>query len=333
MARRNVKADIDALLAKRESIATAELASALGVTRQAAQRYLRRGVEEGWLVAEGRGRGARYRPSVPRFVYPIAGSAEDRILDDVARRVPAFGALTGDEASAARYVFTVLVNNALDHSGGETVAVTVDLSPDRLAITVDDDGIGAFERVRSERALASHVEAAAELTKGKTTTMPERHSGEGIFFSSKVADRFELLANGHVLLIDNGRDDVAVLASERATGTRAVAIFHRPIRKRLVDVFAEYTDDHEFSRTRTVVRLFGIGLDFVSRSEARRLMHGLDRFREVVLDFDRVPGIGQGFADEIFRVFARAHPDVKLVPERMNDDVRFFVERARRAAR
>jgi hypothetical protein len=60
-------------------------------------------------------------------------------------------------------------------------------------------------------------------------------------------------------------------------------------------------------------------------------MHGLDEFREVVLDFERVTGIGQGFADEIFRVFANAHPETKLVPVNMNDPVRFFVERAQRS--
>ncbi len=331
MASRNVKGEIDDLLARKGTVASGELAEALGLSRQAAHRYLRRGVEEGWLVAEGLGRAARYRPTVPLFVYPIAGSAEDRIFDDVRRRVEALGALEGDEASAVGYAFTEMVNNALDHSEGERVTVSVDVSSSRIVLVIEDDGRGAFERVRRELGLGSHVEAAAELTKGKTTTMPERHSGEGIFFTSKVADRFTLEANGHALVVDNGRDDVAVLEAERTRGTRVVVTFERPLRRKLVDVFAAYTDDYEFVRTRTVVRLFGLGLDFVSRSEARRMLTGLDRFREVVLDFEGVPGIGQGFADEVFRVFARAHPEVKLTPVGMNEDVRFFVERALRA--
>ena len=82
------------------------------------------------------------------------------------------------------------------------------------------------------------------------------------------------------------------------------------------------------SKTRIVVRLFAIGTEFVSRSQAKRLVHGLDKFREVVLDFKGVDLVGQGFADEVFRVWAREHPDVKLIPTDMNDAEAFMVERA-----
>ena len=57
-----------------------------------------------------------------------------------------------------------------------------------------------------------------------------------------------------------------------------------------------------------------------------------ERFREVVLDFHRVSGIGQGFADEVFRVWARTHPRVRLRPVKMNPAVEMMVERARSAA-
>ncbi|MDX2342804.1 MAG: STAS-like domain-containing protein [Acidimicrobiia bacterium] len=82
------------------------------------------------------------------------------------------------------------------------------------------------------------------------------------------------------------------------------------------------------SKTRTVVRLFAIGTEFVSRSQAKRLVNGLEKFREVVLDFKGVDLVGQGFADEVFRVWAREHPDVKLIPTDMNDAAAFMVERA-----
>jgi anti-sigma regulatory factor (Ser/Thr protein kinase) len=326
----NVNQAIDDLLSEAGAITSGALAARLGISRQAAHRHLRAAVERGALVLEGSGRGARYRARTPKFRYAIAGSAEDRILADVEGKVPALAKLTDDEARAFRYVFAEMVNNALDHSAGKTVHVVVEVLRDRVTLEVVDDGIGAFERVRRERGLASAVEAAAELTKGKVTTMPDRHSGEGIFFTSKVATRFELDANGHVLLVDNERNDVAVLAGTARRGTRVSISIGRPLRRRLIDVFAEYTTDHQFDKTRTVVRLFGIGLDFVSRSEARRLMNGLERFGHIVLDFDGVAGIGQGFADEVFRVFASAHPEIVIEPVRMNDDVAFFVDRARR---
>jgi hypothetical protein len=45
----------------------------------------------------------------------------------------------------------------------------------------------------------------------------------------------------------------------------------------------------------------------------------------VVLDFTGVEMIGQGFADEIFRVFAEAHPSVHLTPVNYNDTVKNMI--------
>lgn len=196
---------------------------------------------------------------------------------------------------------------------------------------VADDGIGAFASVRAGRDLSTDVEAGAEITKGKVTTMPSRHPGEGIFFTSRATERFALSANGICLLVDTTLDDMAVLEESPRVGTRVECVFRRPVTRTLKSVFEAFTDDSQFTRTRTVVKLFGIGRDFVSRSEARRLLHGLESFREIVVDFVSVPGIGQGFADEIFRVFANAHPTIRLVPVNMNEAVAFFVTRAERA--
>jgi len=70
----------------------------------------------------------------------------------------------------------------------------------------------------------------------------------------------------------------------------------------------------------------------VSRSQARRLVSGLERFREVVLDFRGVELVGQGFADEVFRVWARQHLEVALIPIAMSPPVAFMVERAMQGA-
>ena len=65
----------------------------------------------------------------------------------------------------------------------------------------------------------------------------------------------------------------------------------------------------------------------MSRSEARSLLVGLEKFKKIILDFDRVPNIGQAFADEIFRVFQSRHPKISIEPVKMNETVRFMVER------
>jgi len=68
-------------------------------------------------------------------------------------------------------------------------------------------------------------------------------------------------------------------------------------------------------------------MTFVSRSEARRLLTGLGKFDEIQLDFEKVEAVGQGFVDEIFRVWALDNLDKKIVPINMNDAVSFMVNR------
>jgi hypothetical protein len=83
-------------------------------------------------------------------------------------------------------------------------------------------------------------------------------------------------------------------------------------------IFNEYTDPDKqpgFHKTAIPVQLLQYEGEFLmSRSQAKQLITRFDRFLEVVLDFTGVDMIGQGFADEIFRVFARTHPTVHLSP-------------------
>ena len=222
-----------------------------------------------------------------------------------------------------------MVNNAIDHSGAAEVEVGVRKEGDTVAVEVRDRGFGIFEHIRARLGVASRIEALQELSKGKTTTMPSRHSGEGIFFRSKAVDEFEIRSGELRWIVDNRRGDMAVGEVEPAVvGTEVRMELDVPRARDLADVFAEYTRGLEFTKTRTVVRLFEYGTSFVSRSVAQRLVRGLSKFREVVLDFRGVELVGQGFADEVFRVWALDHPEVDLVPVDMNEPVAFMVERA-----
>ena len=70
-----------------------------------------------------------------------------------------------------------------------------------------------------------------------------------------------------------------------------------------------------------------MGTIYVSRSQARRVLNNLDKFKSVILDFDKVPTIGQAFADEIFRVFAQRHPEIEIKAINMNEAVEFMANR------
>jgi hypothetical protein len=67
----------------------------------------------------------------------------------------------------------------------------------------------------------------------------------------------------------------------------------------------------------------------VSRSQAKRLLARFEVFREVILDFAGVASIGQAFADEVFRVFQNAHPEVHLRIMHASEEVLRMINRAK----
>ena len=96
-------------------------------------------------------------------------------------------------------------------------------------------------------------------------------------------------------------------------GTAVIFEIRRDSRTRLDRVFEEFAPeayDYRFEKTRVMVKL--LQTEYVSRSEAKRLLHNLDKFSEVELDLRGVGQVGQGFADEVFRVFASDHPGTRI---------------------
>jgi anti-sigma regulatory factor (Ser/Thr protein kinase) len=331
---RTTRDRIVALFAAGKPRAAGDVARAMRISRQAAHRHLAALVASGDLRAEGRGRGARYRDagSLPQSrSYPRAVISEDRVWRELADSTRAIRALGPDARSVFNYGFTEMLNNAIEHSGSRKVQVRFEQIPRGLAFEIVDEGRGVYANVRKTLGLASDLDALQEISKGKLTTLPEGHTGEGIFFTSKVADVFELESGRLRWIVDNVRGDVAVGQVPVRKGTRVRFEAGTKPRRKLADVFAEYTVDLEFRKTRVVIKLFTLGTRFVSRSEARRVVTGLERFSEAILDFEKVEEVGQGFADEVFRVWAKAHRNTDLTPTNMSEPVAFMVERARRA--
>ena len=287
-----------------------------------------RGGHRVFNLAETKAAFDRRRDRTLTLELPIAGLEEHKVWERLETEAPARGA-TKQAIDIARYAFTELLNNAIDHSGGTTVSVRWEPRADQISAQVGDNGVGAFERARRDLALPDHRSALAELSKGKVTTQPNRHSGEGLFFTSRAVDTFDLQANGLRWSVDNRRRDFALGASSYAPGTLASFEVDPGTTRSLEELFKAFTDDElQFNRTTARVKLFERGSTFVSRSEAKRLLAGLERFLEVQLDFDKVESVGQGFADEIFGVWAKQHQDVRLVSIKMNDGVALMVGRA-----
>lgn len=300
----------------------ADLARTLGCSRQAVHKRLRMLVLGGTVSKTGATRGAVFSlagqgaPAGSRTVsrrIPLPGLDEDRVFAGIALDLDLRRALPDNVLAILRYAFTEMLNNAIDHSGSAFGRVTVGMTPYECSFTVRDHGIGIFHSIASKLGLPGETRAVEELMKGKTTTMAERHSGEGVFFTSKVGDTVEFRSHTLALVCDNTRDDVILRACRSAAGTEVRFRIARNSRRTLQAVFREYAPeemDHQFEKTRIHVRLYQ--RDYVSRSEARRVTASLEKFTEVCLDFSGVTAIGQGFTDEIFRVFSSAHPSIRF---------------------
>lgn len=226
------------------------------------------------------------------------------------------------------HAFSEMLNNAIDHSGSETATISWWVSSDQWSFEVRDYGVGAYPKLREGLHLASDFEAVQELSKGKRTTDRARHTGEGIFFTSKALDVFRLASAGVRWTVDNLRHDVALGIVPASSGTSVLCQIDPQTERNLTDVFREFTSDYAFVRTKPVVKLFAIGTLFVSRSEARRLLDGLDAdFETVEVDFAGVADVGQGFVDELLRVWPSAHPGKVVIPTNMNAAVDFMIQR------
>ena len=311
-------------------ISTDEVMALLGVSRATAQRRLRSLVAEGRLVREGAGRGTAYTLPRTRWERSLQGLAEDQLWNEVRPALRDCG-LSEQELGTVGYAFTEMVNNAIDHSRGQALVTTISVGVSGVAVEIVDDGVGVFRNVREAERLPDDVESVFVLEKGRFTTQPERHTGEGIFFTSKVARQFRLESGRVAWITDNEAKDTTIeLMSESRLGTRVVMTFTPGCVVPLAGIFREWTNPETlaFERTQTTVRLASFGVQLLSRSEARRVTTGLERFRHVTVDFTGVDLVGQGFCDEVFRVFPAGHPGVVLQPTGMNESVAFMVRRA-----
>ena len=308
------------------------LANEFGLSRQVANGYLQALVREGLIEAEGTTRARVYQLrtlSKAERRYTREGLQEDLVWRELIAPVVA------ESASNVRdiwhYASTEMINNAIDHSGAADVQVEVRKNALYTEVLVADEGEGIFLKIQRALALHDPREAILELAKGKLTTAPQQHSGEGIFFTSRVMDMFEI--ESHRLRFSHAprAPDLIAEQSVDTPGTRVRMRLDNDSQRKLQTVFDEYTDSEEYTFDKTVVPLRLAqheGEKLVSRSQAKRVAHRFERFKRVELDFTGVEEIGQAFADEIFRVFATTHPGIRITPINTSPPVAQMIRRA-----
>jgi DNA-binding transcriptional ArsR family regulator len=311
-------------------------ASHFGLSRQAVSRHMRALIENGDVKAEGLTKSRRYTltlKTISEWQTPLLDLREDTVWRE--KVLPLFTNHPDNIKDIWEYGFTEMLNNAIDHSGGQEVSIEIMSSPLSHIIMIADDGIGIFCKIRDACNLEDERHAVLELAKGKFTTDPENHTGEGIFFTSRCFDLFNIFS-GVVYFNHDERinDEHWIFETERPSrGTTVILELADDSDRQLEGIFEQFASedgDYAFNKTVVPVSLLRHGKEnLVSRSQAKRLMARVEIFKTVVLDFHEIDKIGQAFADEIFRVFVNRHPNVSVEPVRANIHVRRMIRRAR----
>ncbi len=305
-----------------ESLSTS-VAEVFGISTNTVHSYLRKLQEQNIIVKAKRG---EYKLVTNEFAYELNRSrgdldseayAFDKCFEQHIKNLP------NNVYRIWEYAFSEMINNVVDHSQAEGLAILVDQNYLNTSVFIFDDGVGIFNKIRKHFSLSSLDEAICELFKGKLTTDSSNHSGEGIFFSSKMMDTFYIYSSGKIFTTTK-YDNEKILnldLDEDFSGTAVFMSLSNFSQKQAADVFDQYASvDGGFTKTRIPLKnIFDTAP--ISRSQAKRVCNRLDSFLEVEIDFDGLDWMGQGFAHQMFVVYQNAHPDIKLIPTNMSENV------------
>lgn len=313
------------------------ISSIFSISPQATNNHLKKLESNNWLASDGRGKGKQYFLGDKReykFLFELSPDfTEDKVWRDHFSFI--FEGINENVVDICYYGFTEMINNVIDHSEGRTVYISVERNIESIIMCAIDDGEGIFRRIKRLCELPEERQALLELSKGKLTTDPDNHSGEGVFFTSRVFDLFEIDSTGLKFSHHDALDFDYLVDSNLLSETSGTLVYmeiKRTSERSIQDVFDKFTagpDEFQFNKTVVPVKLASFENEkLVSRSQAKRLLSRIEKFTNVIFDFEDVPSIGQAFADEIFRVYANKHPHMVLLPIEMSDAVKMMVNRA-----
>lgn len=312
-----------------------KVADSFGISLTSVKRYLDSEIKDKNITLDSN-RKSKYALIQNDFCFErdikvLTEREDDLIFDDI------FPLLNVNENSKKiwSYVLPEIFNNVIEHSNGSIVKYSIKRNCLYSEITVSDDGVGVFKNIMNYMKQSGNQgfciqDAVGELYKGKFTSCPERHSGEGIYFSMKLLDSISIISDGIVLKQGYKGDSVTINSHLLAyamkfekKGTVVIMRLDNNSNRNAIDVFNTFSEVDE-GFVKTCIPVFEACSDRnpISRSQARRLCNRLNQFKEVVLDFEKVDMMAQGFADELFRVFHNENPDVILTPINMNEETK-----------
>lgn len=300
---------------------TKKVSDTFDINQTTVHTYANELIKEGVIIKAGRD---KYELVSNMYKYHLERSVGEMEMDDrvyLSVMEPHVKSLSENVRHIWGYTFSEMINNVIDHSGSPSVDILVRQDYLSTSVVISDKGVGIFKKIKEFFGLATLDDAISELFKGKLTTDKENHSGEGIFFSSKMVDFFAIVSDGKVFSNDIFDNSMVQEYREQSEGTVVIMELSNFSNKVPKEIFDQYADtDNGFFKTVLPIRNI-FETEPVSRSQAKRLCNRLESFREVVIDFESVKWMGQGFAHQLFVVFAAGHDGIKLEPINMCEEV------------
>jgi anti-sigma regulatory factor (Ser/Thr protein kinase)/predicted transcriptional regulator len=310
------------------------VAENFNVSRITALKYIQELIDDGILIAKGKTKDRQY--ALKELVEKnVTLEVTPQLQEDVVWREeikPELSDLRENVLGICAHGFSEMLNNVISHSESPVARIYLLRNAARIVLYVMDDGIGIFRKIQSQFKLADPQHALLELAKGKLTTDEAKHAGEGIFFTSRMFNKFMIssdlidfcrLTNESDWFFEDRTEPVkgtTVLMEIRANATQTA--------KAIFDMYRAEFDTFGFSKTIIPLVLMQYeGEKLISRSQAKRLLSRADLFKEVYLDFKGITEIGQAFADEVFRVYVNSHPGVSIRHVNATQDVENMIKR------
>lgn len=307
------------------------------LSRQSVSGHLNRLVKEDLLSASGMTRAREYKLRdyiSTKFEFDVT----DDLQEDVIWRKnisPLMEGIKKNVMDILYYGFTEMVNNVIDHSSSKKLEVIVYRNVINTQLIIRDFGIGIFKKIQQDFNLLDPRHSLLELSKGKLTSDDANHTGQGIFFTSRMFDTFNIWSEKLFYACTTENDEWLIETEDKTDSIQGTSInmeISENSDRTDLEIFNKYTsefDDYGFTKTHIPLELLRYeGEKLVSRSQAKRLLARADEFNEIILDFKGITGIGQAFADEIFRVYKQNHPNIILYSINTTDEIDKMIARA-----
>lgn len=306
------------------------------ISRQAAHVHIQNLLKEKLILAKKKGKFITYslKPLVTqKNLEKISGTSNEYLIS--AKTIALFFEklnLPKNVSDIWMYGFSEMVNNLIDHSNSKLAKISFSHNFLYTEVKIQDTGIGIFKNLEKYFKIKEPQYALLELFKGKLTSDSSRHSGEGIFFTSRIFDLFQI-RSGRYSFSKELSSDLWKLEEipKQIKGTEVVLRLNNLSERQINDVFLKYVvgDDFKFTKTEVRIELAEYGdVYLVSRSQAKRILARLDNFTEVLFDFKNVEKISPAFADELFRVSKNLYPKLKIKYCHAEPIVEIFIRKA-----